>query len=115
MASSMSLVPYFFVAGFGLLMAWRGDVHDGWGRRRRFELCIAVVATIYAAGLILAAGFDYFVLSSLLYAPGTILFVIARREQKGAVFEPFEWLILGLVLLGAAAGLWGLGTGSMQF
>src|SRR5690606_26263598 len=82
MASSMSLVPYFFVAGFGLLIAVRGDTYHGWSRRRVYELCIAAVATVYAVVLIVAGGFDYFVLSSLIYAPGTILFIIARREQR---------------------------------
>src|SRR3546814_15413805 len=68
MASSMSLVPYFFVAGFGLLLAWRGETYGGWSPRRQFELCIAAVATAYATGMILVAGFEYFVLSSLIYA-----------------------------------------------
>lgn len=114
MASSMSLIPYFFVAGFGLLVAWRGETHDGWSPRRKFELFIAFVATVYATGMILAAGFDYFVLSSLIYAPGTLLFIIARREQRGTVFTPIEWIVLAIVVLGALAGLWGLTTGRMQ-
>lgn len=55
LASSMSIVPYFFVAGFGLLIALGGDTYHGWSRRRRLELCIAAIATTYAIGLILAA------------------------------------------------------------
>ncbi|MBO1113822.1 basic amino acid/polyamine antiporter [Bordetella petrii] len=114
MASSMSLVPYCFVAGFGLLLAWRGETYGGWSPRRKFELAIAAVATMYAIGMILVAGFDYFVLSSLLYAPGTILFIIARREQRGTLFRPVEWFIFGIVVLGGAAGLWGLASGGMR-
>ena len=113
LASSMSLVPYFFVAGFGLLIASRGDTYHGWSRRRSFELCIAAIATTYAIGMILAGGFDYFVLSSLIYAPGTALFIIARREQRGSVFARFEWVVLCIVVLGAATGLWELASGNM--
>ncbi|WP_255592900.1 basic amino acid/polyamine antiporter [Bordetella sp. BOR01] len=114
LASSMSLIPYFFVAGFGLLMAVRGEAYDGWSSRRKFELCIAAVATIYAIGMILAGGFSYFVLSALIYAPGTILFIIARREQHGAVFAGFEWPILLIIVLGSLAGIWGITTGNMR-
>jgi len=114
MAGSMSLVPYFFVAGFGLLLACRGESHGGWTRRRKFELCMAALATAYASAMILAAGLDYFVLSSLIYAPGTVLFILARREQGQTVFAPFEWLILGIVALGCAAGMWGLVSGGMR-
>uniref|UniRef100_UPI0033417FA9 basic amino acid/polyamine antiporter n=1 Tax=Castellaniella defragrans TaxID=75697 RepID=UPI0033417FA9 len=113
LASSMSLVPYFFVAGFGLLTATRGDTYSGNSRRRSFEWCIAAIATVYAIGMILVGGFHYFVLSSLIYAPGTVLFIIARREQRSPVFMGFEWVILGVVVLGAVAGLWGLVSGNM--
>ncbi|MCD0504494.1 basic amino acid/polyamine antiporter [Bordetella petrii] len=102
MASAMSLVPYFFVAAFGLLLTTRGETYTGWSRRRGFEWFIAAVATVYSLGMILAGGFDYFVLSALIYAPGTLLFVLARREQRGHVFAGYEWPILGLVLLGFA-------------
>src|SRR3546814_14504355 len=79
-----------------------------------FELCIAAVATVYAIGMILAGGLGFFVLSSLIYAPGTILFIIARREQRGAIFAAFDWPILGIVVLGALAGLWGLAHRTMR-
>ncbi|NYT69705.1 basic amino acid/polyamine antiporter [Pusillimonas noertemannii] len=113
LASSMSLVPYFFVAGFGLLLASRGETYQGWSPRRCFELCVAAVATIYAIVMIVAGGFDFFVLSSLIYAPGTILFVIARKEQRSHVFDGFEWAIFGAIVLAAAAGLWGLVSSGM--
>lgn len=114
MASSMSLVPYFFVAGFGLLVAVRGDAYDGWSRRRSFELMLAAVATVYAAGMVYAGGFMYFTLSALIYAPGTLLFVIARREQRGNVFAGYEWPILLIVLAGCCAGVWALSTGNLS-
>ncbi|MBO9353763.1 amino acid permease [Bordetella petrii] len=114
LASSMSLIPYFFVAGFGLLMTCRGETYDGWSRRRKFELCIAAVATAYSIGMILAGGFGYFVLSALIYAPGTVLFLIARKEQHGAVFARYEWPILAIVVLAAMSGLWRLVTGNLM-
>jgi arginine:ornithine antiporter/lysine permease len=113
MASSMSLVPYFFVAGFGLMVAFRGEAYAGWSRRRAFDLALAAVATVYAAGLVYAGGFLYFTLSALIYAPGTILFLIARREQQGAAFAPFEWPILLIILAGCVAGVWAISTANL--
>nr|WP_326491128.1 basic amino acid/polyamine antiporter [Achromobacter deleyi] len=115
MASSMSLIPYFFVAGFGLMVAVRGDAYNGWSRRRGFELGLAAVATVYAAGLVYAGGFRYFVLSALIYAPGTILFLIARREQQGSTFAPFEWPVLLLILASCGVGVWAVSTGNTAF
>src|SRR5690606_1107856 len=101
---------YLFGAGFGLLVAVRGDAYHGWSPRRKIELCIAAVATFYAFMMIIAGGLDYFVLSSLIYAPGTILFIIARRDEKGAVFAHFEWAVLGIILVGVVVGLWQIAT-----
>jgi len=115
MASSMSLIPYFFVAAFGLMLALRGETYDGWSRRRKIELGLAVVATVYAAGLVYAGGFRYFILSCVIYAPGTILFLISRREQRGNIFAPYEWPILLIVLVSCGIGVWAISTGNTAF
>lgn len=52
-------------------------------------------------------------LPALLYAPGTILFVIARREQNRPVFTHVEWLLFGVIAAVAAAGLYGLASGAI--
>jgi len=115
MASSMSLMPYFFVAAFGLMLTVRGETYNGWSGRRKVELALAVAATIYAAGLVYAGGFRYFVLSCVIYAPGTILFLISRREQRGNIFAPYEWPILILVLVSCGIGVWAISTGNTAF
>ena len=51
--------------------------------------------------------------SCIIYAPGTILYVMARRENDRKIFTVGE-LTLGVVLwLGAIAGVAGLVTGSI--
>jgi dsDNA-specific endonuclease/ATPase MutS2 len=115
MASSMSLMPYFFVAAFGLMLTVRGETYNGWSGRRKVELALAVAATVYAAGLVYAGGFRYFVLSCVIYAPGTILFLISRREQRGNIFAPYEWPILILVLVSCGIGVWAISTGNTAF
>jgi arginine:ornithine antiporter/lysine permease len=54
-------------------------------------------------------------LAALLYAPGTVLFVISRREQKhAAVFSRREAVVLALIVLAGVIALLGLGTGRMR-
>ncbi len=71
------------------------------------------IATFYAVGMLTAGGTKFLMLSALLYAPGTILFVIARREQNRPVFTRVEWLLFGVIAAVAAAGLYGLASGAI--
>jgi arginine:ornithine antiporter / lysine permease len=73
----------------------------------------SAVATVYATAMIFAGG-KFLLLSALLYAPGTVLYVLSRREQKKAVFTGAEGVIFGAILVAAVAGLYGLVSGSIS-
>jgi arginine:ornithine antiporter/lysine permease len=66
---------------------------------------------VYTAFLIYAGGIKYLLLSALLYAPGTLLYVRAAREQNRSPFNRGEWLILLAVVAGFVAAVAGLATG----
>jgi arginine:ornithine antiporter/lysine permease len=53
----------------------------------------------------------FLVLSAILYAPGTALYVWAKREQNKQVFTVVEWGIFIVAVVGAAVGIHGLATG----
>jgi len=114
MTSVMTLVPYFLVAAYGWQLAWRGETYDLNPAGRRGDLVRGVIATIYAAGMIYAGGFKLLLLSAILYSLGTILFVLARREQKVAAFARLEWLIFGAIILAAIIGVGGLSFGLLK-
>src|SRR5262249_18636127 len=80
MTSAMTLVPYLLVAAYGLKLAWTGETYDKAPRGRTGDLVRGAIATVYAAGMIYAGGARFFLLSALIYAPGTVLYVLARRE-----------------------------------
>ena len=88
MTSSMTLIPYLLVAAYGLKLAWTGETYAADPRGRAIDWIRGAIATIYAAGMIYAGGAKFLLLSALLYAPGTALFIIARREQRKTVFYP---------------------------
>jgi arginine:ornithine antiporter/lysine permease len=110
MTSAMTLIPYFLVAAYGLKLAWTGETYTH-GRERSVDCIKGAVATVYAAGMIFAGGTKFLLLSALLYAPGTVLFVLARREQGKAVFTTSEALLFGALVVAALAGIYGLASG----
>jgi len=71
----------------------------------------AWIAVIYTIFMFIAAGLKYVVLMTVLFAPGTILYFWARREQNARLFNPIELGIFAVTLIGAAIGLYGLVTG----
>jgi arginine:ornithine antiporter/lysine permease len=72
-----------------------------------------VVAAAFAAMMIAGAGLQFLLLSAVFYAPATVLYVVARREQGGTIFTGFEWGVFGALLLAAMAGVHGLATGTV--
>jgi arginine:ornithine antiporter/lysine permease len=64
--------------------------------------------------MLYAGGAKFILLSALLYAPGTILFIIAKCEQSKMVFTRLEWLIFGIIVVAAIVGLYSLATGMIS-
>jgi arginine:ornithine antiporter / lysine permease len=113
MTSVMTLVPYLLVAAYGLRLAWQGETYEGAPTARRVDFVQAGIATVYAAGMIYAGGFRLLLLSAILYCAGSVLFVMARREQRQAVFSGVEWPIMGAIIIAAAIGVCALIRGSL--
>jgi arginine:ornithine antiporter/lysine permease len=62
------------------------------------------VATVYGIWLVYAAGPTYLFMAAMLYAPGIIFYVMARRERGEKSFTTIEALIaVALVVAGVAA------------
>ena len=53
----------------------------------------------------------FVLLACILYGPGTILYVWARREQGKTLFRPIDWAIFAAAILGCIVGIHGLVTG----
>lgn len=114
MTSAMTLIPYFLVAAYGVKLAWLGNAYHAGERARTVDGIRAAIATLYAIGMIYAGGLKFLLLSSILYAPGTLLFFLAKRESKGAIFKPFEAVIFAAVALAACAGIYALMVGAIS-
>jgi len=112
LTAALSLIPYLFVAAYALKLAWTRETYEA-GTGRPKDLVISVLATGYTIFLIFAAGPKFLLLSFVIYAPATILFVMARREQGRRLFSPVELVILAITVVGAAAGIAALAIGAI--
>ena len=64
--------------------------------------------------LLFAAGIEFLLLSFIIYAPGSVFFIMSRREQHRRVFSPVELVIFIIVVMGAIAGIAALATGAIS-
>ncbi|WP_328635101.1 basic amino acid/polyamine antiporter [Streptomyces sp. NBC_00356] len=111
LTSALSLIPYLLAAAFAAKIGMRPDPLTAGGRTSNRELTIAWVAVIYTAFLLYAAGLKFVLVSLIFYAPATILFVMARREQGRRLFSPREFVILAVSVIGAVIGIVALAAG----
>lgn len=114
LTSSLSLIPYLLVAAYGLKLALTRETYERDVRSRNWELIISLLATLYSALMIYAGGLKYLLLSALIYAPGTILFFLARREQNRKVFTFGEWFVFSVTAIAALTALYALVKGRIS-
>ncbi|MEU7908497.1 basic amino acid/polyamine antiporter [Actinoplanes sp. NPDC049118] len=111
LTSALSLIPFLLAAGYALKLAVTRESYTeqprGWGR----ELTVAVIAVGYTIFLLVAAGPKFLLVSFIVYAPATWLFVKARREQGRRLFSAPELVILAVSIVGAVAGITALAAG----
>jgi arginine:ornithine antiporter/lysine permease len=99
LTSALTLIPFLLAAAFAVRIGVRG------------ELVVAVLATLYTAFLIYAAGLKFVLVSFIVYAPATALFVMARKEQGRRLFSVRELVILAVSVAGAVLGVVALWLG----
>ncbi len=111
MTSVTTLLPYLLVAGYGVLLTRNGTGYERTPGDRGRDQFFSWIAVIYTLIMFVAAGPKYVILVAVLYAPGTILYTWARREQNVRLFTQREVVVFALVLAAAAIGVFGLATG----
>ncbi len=111
LTAALALLPYFLAAAYGLKLAVTRETYREQPKGRGRELIFGALATVYTAFLLYAAGPKLLLLSFLILAPATILFVMARREQGRRLFTPGELVILTVSIIGAIVAIIALVAG----
>ncbi|HEY5309004.1 MAG TPA: amino acid permease, partial [Casimicrobiaceae bacterium] len=114
LTSATTLIPYLFVAAYGLMIARRGETYEQRPEERTRDVILSSLAVAYTLFMIYAGGLKYILLSAVLFGPGTVLYFWARREQGKPVFDKTsDWVVFGVIVAGAIYGIYGLATGSI--
>ncbi|WP_158801524.1 arginine-ornithine antiporter [Acidisoma sp. L85] len=108
-ASVAILVPYIFSGAYAALLAIRGEAEA-----KIRDLVIGLVATVYGIWLVYAAGTSYLFMCAILYAPGILIYWVARRQLKLRLFHPAEAVIAALLIVAGVAAAWLMYTGAIN-
>lgn len=111
LTSSLTLIPYLLVAAYGWKLAQSGETYETDKKDHKKELIFSVIATLYALLMIYAGGMKYLLLTAVIYGPGTVLYILAKREQKANVFNTMEWIIFAVIMFAAIAAIYSIATG----
>jgi arginine:ornithine antiporter / lysine permease len=113
LATSMILLPYLFSGLYALKLTWKGDTYAGHRGLQLRDMAIAVVATLYCVWLLYAAGPKYMLLSALLYAPGSLIYLGTLRARQGQPLSGPETGLLIIIWAAAAYAGWMLWSGTL--
>jgi arginine:ornithine antiporter/lysine permease len=112
LCTSLALIPYFLAAAYALKLGLTGEAYEEVApRTRRTETIVAGVATVYTMFLFEAAGLKFLLLSTVLLAPATLLYVKARSEHGRRLFTPTELALCAVIVVAGIVGAVGLWTG----
>jgi arginine:ornithine antiporter/lysine permease len=110
LCTSLSLFPYLLAAGFALKLAvTRRDLPQG--HSVTGLLIVSALATVFSLFLVYSAGVKFILFSCIVYATGTVLYLVARRQSGARTFSAFEAVLCGLLILGGIGGVIGLASG----
>lgn len=112
-ASTAILVPYIFSGAFAAKLALTGESYRE-GEQRAGSLVAGLLATLYGAWLVYAAGPANLFMCAILYAPGVAFFIWARREDNKRVFHPVEAILAIALIATAIFAVYEMWTGAVS-
>jgi arginine:ornithine antiporter/lysine permease len=90
LATTTIFNPYALTAFYQLKYSYQEKIGTS---HRMLNMIVGLVASAYAIWLIYAVGLDYLLLTSIVYAPGILIFIWAHLRKGGKVFGVIELLI----------------------
>ncbi|UVL97077.1 basic amino acid/polyamine antiporter [Pseudomonas siliginis] len=103
LATSMILLPYLFSSVYALKLTWQGETYAGHRALQVRDMAIATVAALYCGWLLYAAGPKYLLLSALLYAPGSLIYLGTLKTRQG---QPLSGPETGVLIIIWAAAIY---------
>jgi len=105
-ASVAILPPYVFSGTYAFKLALTGETYAVGDRGRNRDIAVGALATVYGLWLVYAAGLQYPLMCAVLFAPGILVYIQARRERGQRVFTGMEVAIAVVIAALAVLAAW---------
>ena len=102
LSTSAIMVPYVLSAFYYFKVVLNGEDKEFEDGKRFVPWIIAIGASVYGIWLLYASGTTYILIASLLYAPGTIMYIYNRHKRGKKIFDGIGSVIVCVVLVVAA-------------
>ena len=116
LSTAMIMIPYLFSAAYYLKISLRGE---GFAKDESHSLMsariFAFIGTVYGVWMLYSGGLDYVLITTVLYAPGIIIYCLGKKE-RGEKFFAYGWekgIAVGLVAA-AVVSVYMISTGTLR-
>lgn len=112
LSTAMIMIPYLFSAAYYLKVTLRGTgFEDGNGGSLTAARIFALIGTIYGIWMLYSGGLDYVLITTVLYAPGLIIYYLGKREREEKIFNhSWEAVIAVLIVIAAVVSIYLIST-----
>lgn len=116
-SASMIMFPYFVSALYSVKVTVKGE--NVWAQEsigsKLFFMIVTIFASLYGIWMLYAAGLEYALITALLYAPGVIIHIIARKQRGLKAFDNvFEIGLFILILVAFLCSIALIANGTIQ-
>ncbi|WP_459130010.1 basic amino acid/polyamine antiporter [Guggenheimella bovis] len=102
LSTSAIMLPYVLSAFYYFKVVLKNEDKEFEPNGKVGAWIIAILGSIYGFWLLYASGTTYILIASLLYAPGTLMYLYNRKKRGQKLFNNTGDVIACLVLMGAA-------------
>lgn len=100
MSTTMIMVPYFLSALYYAKVTSRRTGLEQYSSGELLkERIFAAVGTIYGIWMLYSSGLEMLLITTVLYAPGIIIYALGKRERSEQVFTKFYEIIIAAALV----------------
>ncbi|MGN0710147.1 MAG: basic amino acid/polyamine antiporter [Anaerovoracaceae bacterium] len=99
MSTSAIMVPYVFSAFYYLKLVMAGKGLEAGNTNKASAWIIALIGSIYGVWLLYASGLTYILVATMLYAPGTLMYLYNRKKRNEKLFDNSLDMIICVILM----------------
>lgn len=99
LSTSAIMVPYVFSAFYYLKLVIRGEGLEEGNHNKVGAWIIAIIGSVYGVWLLYASGVTYILAATILYAPGTLMYLYNRKKKGEKYFATTVDMVICICLM----------------